>query len=98
MRARRLILVIAIYVGLDLTNPFMPGAFTFDPEQSVEGVHGERGGQQLVAPGTPAAPRVQTDRTLAPPRRPAPAARKWFAGLRPAHVPVSDPPPRSEDH
>ena len=98
MRARRLILMIAIYVGLDLANPFMPGAFTFDPEQSVEGVQGERGRQQVVALGTPAAPRVQTDRTLTPPRRPAPVVRKWFAEPRPAHVPGSDLSPRSEDH
>jgi hypothetical protein len=96
MRARRLVLVIAIYVGLDLANPFMPGAFIFDPEQSVEGVHGERGRQQLVALATPAVPRAQTDAT--PPRRPATVGRKWFAEPRPVHVRVADPPPLSEDH
>lgn len=96
MRARRLILVIAIYVGLDLANPFMPGVFIFDSEQSVEGVYGERGRQQIVVLATPAVPRVQTDGTS--PRRPVPVARKWFAEPRPAHVPISDPPPLSEDH
>ena len=96
MRARRLILVIAIYVGLDLANPFMPGAFIFDPEQSVEGVHGERGRQQFVALAAPAVSRVQTEGT--PIHRRAPVARRWFAEPRPAHVPVSDPPPLSEDH
>jgi hypothetical protein len=96
MRARRLILMIAIYVGLDLANPFMPGAFIFDPEQSVEGVHGERGRQQFAALATPTVPRVQTDGT--PPRRPAPVARKWFAEPRLAYEPVSDLPPLSEDH
>jgi hypothetical protein len=98
MRAPRLILVIAIYVGLDLTNPFMPGVFIFDPAQSVEGVSGERGRQQFVVLAAPAASRVQTDETPPPPRRPAPMARNWFAEPRLAHVPVSDPPPLSEDH
>ena len=96
MQARRLILVIAIYVGLDLANPFMPGAFIFDPEQSVDGVHGERGRQQFVAQAGPVVSRVQTEGT--PVQRQAPMARKWFAEPRPAHVPVSDPPPLSEDH
>ncbi|HSE03649.1 MAG TPA: hypothetical protein VLK35_05770, partial [Methylomirabilota bacterium] len=59
MCTRRLILVIAVYVGLDLTNPFMPGAFIFDPEQSVEGVQGERGrAQQRVVLALPATPPV----------------------------------------
>jgi len=98
MRTRRLILVIAVYVGLDLTNPFMPGAFTFDPEQSVDGVHGDRGRPQLVTPATPAVPRVHTAGTPPSPRLPAPAARTWFAEPRPVHVRVSDPAPLSEDH
>jgi hypothetical protein len=98
MRVRPLILVVTIYMGLDLTNPFMPGAFIFDPEQSVEGVHGEQGRQQFLAMATPATPRVKTDEAPAPPRRPAPVARQWLAEPRPAHVPASDPPPVSEDH
>ena len=96
--ARPLILVIAIYVGLDLGNPFMPGAFIFDPAQSVEGAHGERGRHQLVALTAEGTPRVETADTAAPPRRPAPAARPWLAEPRPAHVPASDPPPTSDDH
>jgi hypothetical protein len=98
MRTRGLILVIAVYVGLDLANPFMPGAFTFDPEQSVDGVHGERSRPQLVTLATPAVLRVQTEGTSPPPRLPAPAARKWFAEPRPLHARVSDPAPLSEDH
>jgi len=98
MRTRRLILVIAVYVGLDLTNPFMPGAFTFDPERSVDGVHGDRGRPQLVTLATPTVPRVQTDGTPPSPRLPAPAASKWLAEARSVHVRVSDPHPLSEDH
>jgi hypothetical protein len=98
MCTRRLVLVIAIYVGFDLVNPLMPGPFIFDPGPSVECVPGERGRQQPLAPATPAAPRVQTDGTPAPPPRLATATRKWLGEPRPAHVPASDPPPLSEDH
>ena len=75
---------------------FLVYSKVFDPEQSVEGVHGERGHQQFVAQAAPAVSRVQTEGT--PVQRQAPMARKWFAEPRPAHVPVSDPPPLSEDH
>jgi hypothetical protein len=99
MPARPLILVIAIYVGLDLSNPFMPGAFIFDPEQSVEGVHGERGRPHIVALAGSAAPRISTDPARPAPARPsAPATKRWFAEPPPTHVPASDPPPLSEDH
>ena len=99
MPARPLILAIAIYVGLDLTNPFMPGAFLFDPEQTVEGVHSDRGRQHLVVLTAPAAPQVGAETMRpAPPRPSPPAAGRWFAKPRPAHVPASDPPPLSEDH
>ncbi|HUP36859.1 MAG TPA: hypothetical protein VNC82_15600 [Candidatus Limnocylindria bacterium] len=90
--------MIAIYVGFDLVNPLMPGAFIFDPGPSVEGVPGERGRQQPLGPATPAAPRVQTDGTPAPLPRLATTTRKWLGEPRPAHVPASDPPPLSEDH
>jgi hypothetical protein len=98
MRKRRMILVIAVYVGLDLTNPFMPGAFIFDPEQSAEGVHAERGRAPLAVLAAPAAPRVPADETLPAPRRPVPAVRKWFAEPPTARLPASDPPPLAEDH
>jgi hypothetical protein len=96
MPARPFILAIVVYVGLDLTNPFMPGAFIFDPEQSVEGVHAEGGRQHLASP---AGPRVEaaTVRPV-PPRHFAPLTRRWRAEPRPAHVPAFDPPPLSEDH
>jgi hypothetical protein len=99
MRTRRLILVIAVYVGLDLANPFMPGAFLFDPAESVDGVHGERARPPLLAPGSPAtAPGLQADGLRPAPRRPARVARQWLAEPRPAHVQAVDPPPNAEDH
>jgi hypothetical protein len=99
MPARPLIVAIAIYVSLDLSNPFMPGAFIFDPEQSVEGLHGERGREQIITVAPPVAPRVETDEAPArSARRPAPMARRWLAEPRPAHVPAGEPPPPSDDH
>ena len=38
MRARHLIFLLGLYVSLDLANPFMPGAFNFNPDDSVDGV------------------------------------------------------------
>jgi hypothetical protein len=35
--------VVLIYISLDLSLPSMPGAFVFDPGESVESVHGGRG-------------------------------------------------------
>jgi hypothetical protein len=45
---RRLLLVILlVYIGLDLSSPEMPGAFVFDPADSVESVTAGR--TQLMA-------------------------------------------------
>ena len=41
--SRRLLFVVLIYVSLDLSLPSMPGAFVFDPGDSVESVHAGRG-------------------------------------------------------
>ena len=100
MPSRPLILAIAVYVALDLSNPFMPGAFLFDAEESVEGVHAERSRPHLIAAGGSApAPRVQTDDVVAqPPRPPAPMGRRRFDAPRAAHIPAADPPPPTDDH
>lgn len=40
----RRVLAIAVfaYLTLDVTNPFVPGVFTFDPDESVDGYHASR--------------------------------------------------------
>jgi hypothetical protein len=40
---RRLLLVILIYVALDLSSPAVPGAFVFEPADSVESIQTPRG-------------------------------------------------------
>lgn len=42
-RRRTLLLLILIYVGLDLSLSEMPGAFVFDPAESVESIDVARG-------------------------------------------------------
>jgi hypothetical protein len=102
MKCRRLALLIALYVGLDLTNPFMPGAFNFD--ESVEGVsvpherlrHHQAG--NVPAPRPTLAESSAIDR-VAPTRRPEVRALvEWFVDLRQVHPPASDSQSPSEDH
>ena len=80
MVGRFLTLLVVLYIALDFTNPHMPGAVTFDPTKSVEGVHAERGrltpSVTIALPARPvrlteaAAPRVSDDRlALFPPPR-----------------------------
>jgi hypothetical protein len=43
MTLRRLFLLLFFaYVGLDLGSPMVPGAFSFDPDDSVDAVAGDR--------------------------------------------------------
>jgi hypothetical protein len=39
MPSRLSTIAFVIYVGLDLANPFIPGAFAFNPDECVEAVH-----------------------------------------------------------
>jgi hypothetical protein len=99
MPTRPLVLAIALYVGLDLTNPFMPGAFHFDPEESVEGISTERIWKVAVALAAPVVRRVERENL--PPASPHlrdPRARHRAAEPGPAHVRDPEPPPLSEDH
>jgi hypothetical protein len=103
MKSRRLTLLVALYVTLDLSNPFMPGAFTFDPDESVEGVsvHYERGQRQhgTVPAPLPVRGEAGETRSVAVVRRSeVRALAEWFVDLRQAHAPASDPRSLTEDH
>ena len=101
MRARRLILLLGLYVSLDLANPFMPGAFNFNPDDSVDGVrlYQEVFRSRLAVIPTP--PSIRD----APLKRPVvslqpahpPAVSEWFVSLRQRQSSSSEPPP-VEDH
>jgi hypothetical protein len=40
--ARRLTVLLMFYLTADLSNPWMPGAFVFDADESVEAIAGHR--------------------------------------------------------
>jgi hypothetical protein len=103
MHYRRLALVTALYLSLDLTNPFIGCAFNFNAEESMEGVsrqherllHQESGVEVPVRPGG----EIGTFARIALVRRPwvRPLA-EWFVDLRQAHAATSDPQSPTEDH
>jgi hypothetical protein len=102
MVARALIALVVLYLVLDFTNPHMPGAVTFDPAKSIEGVHAER--TRHTQPVTIAVPAPRPVRLTEVPARgltdelPAqPPVRRW----RTSHLertPAPEPPAASEDH
>jgi hypothetical protein len=47
--SRALIFAILLYVALDFFLPTMPGAFVFDPAESVESVHVKRDALSTIA-------------------------------------------------
>jgi hypothetical protein len=102
MRARRLTLLIGLYVCLDFASPFIPGAFSFNPDESVEGVSAHRRAVKVtvVAIASPAPKRAQTEAIarVAPPRPQSRPLGEWLIALRRAHSPTAATPLISEDH
>jgi hypothetical protein len=88
---RGLLVVILVYVALDLSLPTMPGAFVFEPADSVESIGGGRPTARVVV-----LPRLRSDlRHRLPPRSEvAPLGRP--PGHRPPRV-IGDPSQSSED-
>jgi hypothetical protein len=85
-----LVLAVLVYVSLDLSMAEMPGAFVFEPAESVESVHGARarGAEPLVAiPASPSPSAV----TVATPS-PLPATCTAFVRVPRARRIVSRPP------
>jgi hypothetical protein len=104
MRARRLAPLLILYVSLDFANPMMPGAVSFDPDDSVEAIRPDRSrvdGDAAPAPPGPAAERLEPSRLVRLAARPAPGIvpprrAPVLPRLRPARSP--DPAPGSDDH
>ena len=95
-------MAILVYVALDLSLPMMPGAFEFEPADSVESIGGGRLTARVVVLAIPTAgssqivSRLRSDlRHRLPPRSEvAPLGRP--PGHRPPRV-IGDPSPPSED-
>src|SRR5262245_51319063 len=101
MTGRSLLLAFLTYLSLDLSTPFVPGAFNFDPDECVDGVRSPH--QRASASARPT--RTPMVRLKLPPPSPArPLAgernvvRDWLVDSREDTRASGDPPPRSEDH
>ena len=107
MKSRRLTFLLLVYVSLDLSSPFIPGAFNFNPDESIDGVQRQRD----PGPRRPAmapAPRTFSDASPASvtpsantgvgARRDSSPVNEWLVDVRRAHVPVSAVSALSEDH
>jgi hypothetical protein len=103
MRFRRLALLVALYVSLDLTNPFVGGAFSFELDESLDAVSRphERLHPEAGTLAVPEPPRLRRGERV----RPAPVGNlptrrldEWLGQLRPAQASLSDPQSATEDH
>jgi hypothetical protein len=101
MRVRRLILLVAFYITLDFGSPFIAGAFTFNADESVDGVHAQRQQAKVKAVSVPMPmpERAEIQRVAnVTPRHDVRPMIEWFVDLRRAHSPTAATPLLSEDH
>jgi hypothetical protein len=105
MTGRRLTLCVLLYVTLDLSSPFVPGAFTFDLDDCVEGVHSGAStyARRAAAAALPA--RKPVARPELSPRSPGPPRPEgrhpviaWLTDTREDRRAATAPPPPAEDH
>lgn len=104
MTRPRLILAFLMYLTLDLSSPFVPGAFNFDPDECVEGTHRSTSPHQRAdASALPArTPVVRLELPPPSPVRPLAGGRhvvlEWFVDSREDTRASGDPTPPGEDH
>ena len=103
MRRRLPALAFIVYVALDLSNPLMPGAFNFNPDNSVDAAQAPGAQRAHTAPAPCAVP--EHDRPCAGARRPAvrraPVHRivsDWLAAARGTPPAATRTPSANEDH
>lgn len=104
MTRHRLMLVFLIYLSVDLSNPFVPGAFNFDLNECVDGIQRtssphQRTDASALATRTPV---VRLELPPPSPVRPLAGGRHvvlaWFVDLREDTRAAGEPPPPGEDH
>jgi hypothetical protein len=105
VRARRLTFLFLVYVSLDLSSPFIPGAFNFNPDESVDGVQRPRDPRVVrmaitTAPSPLAGPSLDSPALSANAvaRRAASPVSEWLVDVRRAHAPVPEVSALSDDH
>ena len=90
MKSRRvLVLVVLVYVALDLSSPAIPGAFVFEPGDSVESVARARVILSIVAPILLGGTGIVVPADVEDESRPVPA------GIVPTPAPPPRPPART---
>lgn len=102
MRARLLVVLVLAYVSLDLSSPWVPGAFTFDPDESVDAAFARprmaaSGMPQVVTPASMPAPAPRTPRVVPRSEVVARPLVEWVADLRRAHSVAVEPTRPAED-
>ena len=103
MKRRHMTMAILLYVTLDLSSPFVPGAFNFDPDECVEGIQRASSPQELALSTIPARLPV-TRLVVSAPSLVRPVAGgchtvlEWLVDSREDTRASGDPPPPSEDH
>ena len=100
----RITFAVLLYSVLDLSSPFVPGAFMFDPDTGVDAISRVRDGgdRASAAVSMPSSPRrdLPSERprfTISSVRR-SPVVNEWLADLRQAHAALPDVRTVSEDH
>ena len=101
--ARKYTLALLVYLTLDLCDPFVGGAFRFNPDESTEVAQLKQDRQTMAAASTfavPVAP-VSDRQPLRPQWGPVIAGvgivNLWLAGRRHDIAPKQESPPPSED-
>ena len=104
MNRRRKMLAFVIYITLDLSSPFVPGAFNFNPDECVDGLHrASSPNQRADASALPArTPVVRLELPPLSPVRPPAGGRhlvlEWLVDGRDNTRASGDAPPPAEDH
>ena len=104
MHGRLSTLAFALYVALDLSNPFHPGAFNFDPDECVEAARFQEPSHDSAAVAPESRPNPLHEATTHALTRvrhlPAPQPRPaWQPPARVIHAEwTSSAPPPTEDH
>ena len=104
MTRRRMMLTFLMYVTLDLSNPFVPGAFNFDPDKCVEGIHRASSPQERADVSPPPGRALMGGLAPLPRSAARPVARgrhavlEWLIDSREDARASGDPPPSGEDH
>jgi hypothetical protein len=103
MKRRGMTMALLVYVTLDLSSPFVPGSFNFDPDECVEGIHRPSSPQELAVSTAPTRlPIVRLSEPAPPSIRPVAGGchgvLEWLVDSRDSTRASGDPPPLGEDH